>query len=286
MNRVDTLSKEPSVEFRGIFINDEEAMVKWSSYTSKDKTKGALSPETYERVFELMLRMKANTIWPSMMEAGSYFFEAKDQNGVAINPKNATDHGIYIGSSHCENMARNNYDEWYAWAEKNAEKYDIAKGHEFDYTVNPEAIEAYWMERLIESKDFNMIYTMGIRGVHDSPYQCRLLKDPSLENRVKFLQNIINRQRGMIKEVFGAEDAVKQIFVPYEETGEIYNGESKDGKERCAPLVLPEDIIVVVTEDNHGYMRQTPTQKELKREGGNGFYYHLAYQGSPRLTIG
>ncbi|MFI3277438.1 MAG: glycosyl hydrolase 115 family protein [Rikenellaceae bacterium] len=281
INPIDTLSKEPSVRFRGIFLNDEEAMIKWSGYTSKDKSKGAISPETYERVFELMLRLKANTIWPSMMEAGSYFFEFKDEHGVPINPRNATDHGIYIGTSHCENMARNNYDEWYEWAEKNAKKYNINERLEFDYTVNPKAIEAYWRERLEESKEFNMIYTMGIRGVHDSPYQCRLLKNPTLENRVKFLQNIINLQRQMIKEVFGSEDGAKQIFVPYEETGELYNGESKDGKEHCAPLDLPEDIIIVVTEDNHGYMRQTPTEKELKRKGGNGFYYHLAYQGSP-----
>lgn len=116
LTNCDVDPKEPTVRYRGIFINDEEAMINWSRLTSEDKTKGAISPETYKRVFELMLRLKANTLWPSMMEAGSYFFEFKDESGVAINPKNATDYGIYIGSSHCENMACNNYAEWYEWA--------------------------------------------------------------------------------------------------------------------------------------------------------------------------
>ncbi len=281
LESLNVISKEPSVRYRGIFINDEEALVQWSSMNTPGGMYKGITPESYERVFELMLRLKANSLWPSMMEAGSYFFEVKDENGVAVNPRNATDYGIYVGTSHCENMARNNYDEWYNWAELNREKYNINDLLEFDYTVNPKAIEAYWMERLVESKDFNMIYTMGIRGVHDSPYQCRLLENPTLENRVKFLQNVINRQRQMIKEVFGSEDAVPQIFVPYEETGELYNGESKDGKEKCKGLELPTDIMIVVTEDNHGYLRQTPTPKELKRKGGNGFYYHLAYQGGP-----
>ncbi len=275
------LPKSPSVKYRGIFLNDEEALIKWSGDTTKGGRDMGITPESYEHIFELILRLRANMLWPSMMEAGRFFFEMKDENGVAINPKNATDYGIYIGASHCEQMGRNNYDEWYNWADKNAEKYSIAEGHEFDYTVNPAAIEAYWRERLEESKDFNMIYTMGIRGVHDSPFQCRLLKNPTLENRVKLLQGVIDRQRQMIKEVFGSEDGARQIFVPYEETGEIYNGESKDGKEHCKGLDLPEDIIIVTTEDNHGYLRQTPTAKELLREGGNGFYYHLAYQGSP-----
>ncbi len=275
------LPHQPSVRYRGIFLNDEEALIKWSGNTTKGGRDMGITPESYEHIFELILRMKANMIWPSMMEAGRYFFEARDENGVAINPRNATDYGIFIGASHCEQMGRNNYDEWYNWAEKNAEKYNIAEGHEFDYTVNPTAIEAYWRERVEESKDFNMIYTIGIRGVHDSPYQCRLLENPTLENRVKFLQNVIDRQRQMIKEVFGSEDGARQIFVPYEETGELYNGESKDGSERCKGLDLPEDVIVVTTEDNHGYLRQTPTPKELLRKGGNGFYYHLAYQGSP-----
>lgn len=155
------------------------------------------------------------------------------------------------------------------------------KKFEFDYTVNKEAIEIYWMERLRESKDFNMIYTMGIRGVHDSPFQCRLLENPTLENRVKLLQKVINRQREMITEVFGREDAVPQIFVPYEETAELYNGETKNGEEKCQGLVLPEDIIIVSTEDNYGYLRQLPTESELARKGGCGIYYHLAYQGFP-----
>ncbi len=275
------LPHEPSVRFRAIFINDEEAMIKWSNNTTPGGENMGITPETYEKVFELMLRLKSNTIWPSMMEAGQFFFQAKDENGVAINPKNATDYGVYVGTSHCENMARNNYDEWYGWAEANAAKYNIDRELSFDYTVNPTAIEAYWQERLDECKNFNMIYTLGIRGVSDSAMLTANMKDKSLENRVKMLQKVITLQRQMIKETFGAEDAVPQIFVPYEETGELYNGESKNGKEKCKGLDIPEDVILVATEDNYGYVRQSPNERDLKRAGGNGIYYHLVYQGYP-----
>ncbi|KXX67040.1 glycosyl hydrolase 115 family protein [Flammeovirga sp. SJP92] len=275
------LPKEPSVKFRGIFINDEEALTQWSENTSKDKLHGNPSPEVYQRVFELLLRLKANTIWPAMMKRSSYFFESKNEDGKPINPLNAKKYGIYVGSSHCENMARNNYDEWHDWAEAHADQYDAKGVPVWDYTVNPKTIEAYWQERLEESKDYNMIYTLGIRGVHDSPFLYENLKNPTLENKVKLLQTVIDRQRQMIKETFGAEDAVPQVFVPYEETGELYNGESKDGKEKCEGVSIPEDVMMVWTEDNFGYARQLPRPYEQQRKGGNGIYYHLAYQGYP-----
>ncbi|MFI3290017.1 MAG: glycosyl hydrolase 115 family protein [Rikenellaceae bacterium] len=278
----DIAPHQPTVRYRGIFINDEEALIQWSRLTSKDKTTGAISVESYKRIFELMLRLKANMLWPSMMEAGSYFFEYRDENGVAVNPRNATDYGVFIGASHCEQMGRNNYAEWYEWAAQNEELFAEDDRHfEFDYTVNPKAIETYWMERLRECRDFNMIFTIGIRGVHDTPFMCRKLENPTLENRVKLLQGVIALQREMIKEVFGAEDAVPQIFVPYEETAELYNGENTSGTEKCQGLVIPEDVMVIPTEDNYGYLRQLPAQRELSRKGGTGIYYHLTYQGFP-----
>ncbi|MFI3285598.1 MAG: glycosyl hydrolase 115 family protein [Rikenellaceae bacterium] len=270
---------QPSVKYRGIFINDEEASIIWSQRNSKIKSQG-ITPETYKRIFELMTRLKINAFWPSMMEEGAFFFEAKDENGVAVNPKNATDYGVWVGTSHCENMARNNNAEWYEWADKNKHLFSDDL-HEFDYTVNPEAIEQYWRERLEESRNFNIIYTMGIRAVHDSAFKSRLMENPTLENRVKMLQKVLYRQRAIIKEVFGSENAVPQIFVPYEETAELYNGESKNGNEKCKGLDVPEDIILVSTDDNFSFLRQLPTKAELARRGGCGIYYHIAYQGNP-----
>ncbi len=281
MKSVLELPKEPSVKYRGVFINDEEAMITWSRLTSKQRDKGHISPEIYKRVFEYLLRNRANLLWPGMIETGSFFFKYRDENGVAINPKNATEYGIYIGASHCEQMGRNNYDEWYDWAAEHKDMYDAVGEPEWDYSVNPKAIEAYWMERITEAKDFNMIYTMGIRGVHDTPFIARNLKDQSIKSKVEMLQRVIDRQREMIKEVYGAADAVPQVFVPYEETGELYNGESHDGKDKCAPMNIPEDVIIVYTEDNHGFARQYATEKERKRKGGLGIYYHFCYQGSP-----
>ncbi len=281
MKGVLELPKEPSVRYRGVFINDEEAMINWSRLTSKQRDKGHISPEIYKHVFEYLLRNRANTLWPGMMEAGSFFFKYRDEKGVPINPKNATEYGIFIGASHCEQMGRNNYDEWYDWADTHVDMYDAVGTPEWDYSVNPKAIEAYWMERLVEAKQFNMIYTLGIRGVHDTPFFARKLKDQTLKSKVELVQHVIDRQREMIKEVYGSEDAVPQVFVPYEETGEIYNGESLDGKEKCAPMNIPEDVIIVYTEDNHGFARQFATEKERKRKGGLGIYYHFCYQGSP-----
>ncbi|MGL6313400.1 glycosyl hydrolase 115 family protein [Vibrio sp. WXL103] len=271
----------PSVRFRGIFINDEGAMTQWSGNTSIDKLHGNPSPEVYERVFELLLRMKANTLWPAMHGISNYFFEAKDDHGIAINPHLATEYGIYIGASHCENMGRNNLSEWWGWAAANKDKYDAEGLPIWDYSVNPLAIEAYWMERLVEAKDFNMIYTLGMRGVHDSPFKHENLINPTLADKSALLQKIIDRQREMIAEVFGAEDAVPQIFVPYEEVGELYNGESTNGEETSQGVDIPQDVIIVMTEDNFGYVRQTPRPHEQERVAGNGLYYHLAYQGYP-----
>ncbi len=281
LSDVLTLPKQPSVRYRGVFINDEEAMIQWSRFTSKQRDKGHISPELYKRVFEYLLRNRANLLWPGMIETGSYFFKYRDEYGVPINPKNATEYGLFIGASHCEQMGRNNYDEWYDWADQHVDMYDAKGTPEWDYSVNPKAIEAYWMERLKEAKQFNMIYTLGIRGVHDTPFFARNLKDQSLKSKVELIQRVIDRQREMIKEVYGSADAVPQVFVPYEETGELYNGESKDGREKCTPMNVPQDVIVVYTEDNHGFARQFATPKERARKGGLGIYYHFCYQGSP-----
>ncbi len=275
------LPKEPSVRYRGVFINDEEAMIQWSRLTSKQRDKGHISPEIYKHVFEYLLRNRANTLWPGMIETGSFFFKYRDEQGIAINPKNATEYGIYVGASHCEQMGRNNYYEWYDWAAEHKGMYDAKGEPEWDYSVNPKAIEAYWTEIVKDAKVFNMIYTLGIRGVHDTPFFARKLKDQTLKSKVELVQHVIDRQREIIKEVYGSADAVPQVFVPYEETGEIYNGESVDGKEKCAPMKLPEDVIVVYTEDNHGFARQFATAKERQRKGGLGIYYHFCYQGSP-----
>ncbi|WP_192870774.1 glycosyl hydrolase 115 family protein, partial [Agaribacterium haliotis] len=273
--------KEPSVKYRGVFINDEEALTTWSAITSLDKGNGHPSPEVYKRIFEMLLRLKANAIWPAMMDQSNHFFEARDANGVPINPRLATDFGIYVGTSHCEQMGRNNLDEWYDWANAHIDMYDAIGAPKWDYTVNPKAIEAYWQERLDEAKDFNMIYTLGMRGVHDSPFLYENLEDPSLENKVELLQTIIDRQRAMIKETFGAEDAVPQVFIPYEEAAELYNGESTDGTEKSKMLELPDDVMMVWTEDNYGYTRQLPGDREKAHPGGNGLYYHFHYQGWP-----
>lgn len=275
------LPVEPSVKYRGIFINDEEAMTQWSERTSPNEYDCHPSPEVYKRVFELLLRLKANAIWPAMMQRSAYFFEAKEADGTPVNARNAKEYGIYVGSSHCEQMARNNFAEWHDWAEEHANMYDAKGVPVWDYTVNPKTIEAYWQERINESKDYNMIYTLGIRGVHDSPFLYENMKNPTLEKKVALLQHVIDRQREMIKETFGSEDAVPQVFIPYEEAAELYNGETTDGREKCEGIKLPEDVMMVWTEDNFAFARQLPGEKELNHPGGNGLYYHLAYQGWP-----
>lgn len=246
---------EPSVRFRGIFINDEDwGMQPWAA-RGIDAKYNNIGPNTYAKVMELLLRLRANVLWPAMHLCSQAFWDNKENLPVAKK------YDIALGSSHCEQMLRDNEWEWRRY-EDGSGTYD-----NWNYVTNRDKIQRYWEERVIESKGFSAMYTLGMRGVHDwaiSGY-------PTTQDKVRGLTEIIDFQRSLLEKHIGDPTTVPQIFIPYKEVLDAYN----------AGLQVPEDVILTWVDDNHGYVRQLPTETEQQRSGGHGVYYHLSYWGTP-----
>jgi hypothetical protein len=244
-------SKAPSIKYRGIFLNDEDwGLRPWASKTFEPEL-GNIGPKTYAKIFELLLRLKANTIWPAMHEGTTAFFK------VPGNAKIAKAYQIVIGSSHAEPMLRNNVDEW----------KEKEMGH-FNYVSNKNKVLQYWEDRVKESKNVDAIYTIGMRGVHDS-------KMEGVKNNkegAELLKQVIADQRNLITKYINPDvEKVPQAFTVYKEVLDLY----EEG------LAVPDDISLVWTDDNYGYIRRLSNTQEQKRSGGGGVYYHASYWGRP-----
>jgi hypothetical protein len=240
----------PSVQYRGIFLNDEDlGLQPWAAKTF-DPELGDIGPKTYARVFELLLRLKANTLWPAMHGCTKAF------NLYPDNKRVADDYAIVMGSSHAEPMLRNNVTEW------------TDKPENYDYTKNADGVHKYWEERASANGRYENIYTLGMRGIHDSPIQ----GPKTSPERIKVLEQIFADQRAILAKHVNAEvTRVPQIFCPYKEVLTDYrNG-----------LKVPGDVTIVWPDDNFGYIRYLPTAEERKRPGGFGIYYHISYLGGP-----
>lgn len=244
------IGSEPSVKYRGIFLNDEDwGLQPWAAKTFEPES-GDIGPKTYTKIFELLLRLKANTLWPAMHEVTRAF------NSFRENPKVADDYAIVMGSSHAEPMLRSNTTEW------------KADNDDFNFVSNPQGVTAYWEERVRENGKFENIYTIGMRGIHDSP----LIGTRSQAERIPLLETIFGVQRGLMAKHTGKPaETIPQIFCPYKEVLADYR----------AGLKVPDDVTIVFPDDNFGYIRQFPNAEELKRKGGFGVYYHISYLGRP-----
>lgn len=252
-------SGEPSVKYRGIFINDEDwGLQPWAA-AKMDTLIKDIGPNTYAHVFELMLRLKANYIWPAMHPCTKAFYYYKE------NPKVADDYAIVVGGSHCEPMLRNNVFEW---AENFEQEYGKKPG-DWRYDLNKDEMYRYWDDRVKESVKYESVYTVGMRGIHDGSMPGP--KDP--DQKLKLLENVITDQRKIFKDDFKKEAAeIPQIFVPYKEVLGLYR----------RGMQLPDDITIIWPDDNHGYIRQLPNEQERKRVGRHGVYYHFSYWGTPQ----
>ena len=245
--------QSPSVEYRGIFINDEDwGMMPWSSQNYEPEGgKGVIGPKTHARIFELMLRLRANLFWPAMHECTQPFFLTKGNREMAAK------YGIYIGGSHCEPMACSTAGEW--------PRRGVGA---YDYVNNAQKVKEFWSARLDEVKEQPIVYTLGMRGVHDGKMQGA----KTLEEQRSVLQRVIGEQRQMLQEKVNEDlTQVPQVFIPYKEVQDIYD----------SGLEVPEDVCLMWCDDNYGYIKHFPTAEERNRKGGNGLYYHVSYWGRP-----
>lgn len=247
----------PSVQYRGIFINDEDwGMQPWAA-TNIDTDIKDIGPKTYALVFELMLRLKTNFLWPAMHPCTKAFYYYPE------NPKVANDYAIVVGASHCEPMNRNNVFEW---KQNFKSEYNKTPG-DWRYDTNKEQIYKYWDDRIKVSNDYENFYTVGMRGIHDSG----MPGPKDTKSKISLLENVINDQRKIFDTYYDGNTIVPQLFCPYKEVLTLY----KRG------LDLPDDVTIVWADDNHGYIRQLSNSEEQKRSGGSGVYYHISYWGKP-----
>lgn len=248
-----SLDCSPSVKYRGIFINDEDwGLMPWSSknYEPSDIA-GHIGPKTNAKIFELMLRLRANAYWPAMHECSVPFFLIDGNREIADK------YGIYIGGSHCEPMACSTAGEWPR----------RGKG-DYDYVSNSASVYKFWEKRAKEVAGQEILYTIGMRGVHDGAMNGA----KTVEEQKAVLERVICDQRRLLADNVNADvTKVPQVFIPYKEVLDIYN----------AGLDVPEDVTLMWCDDNYGYIRHFPTEMERNRKGGNGIYYHVSYWGRP-----
>ncbi|WP_229421031.1 glycosyl hydrolase 115 family protein [Telluria antibiotica] len=245
----------PEVKYRGIFVNDEDwGMHAWAKQTFEPEA-GGIGPKTYEKIFELMLRLRLNTIWPAMHEVSREF------HAVRENVVLADKYGIVAGASHCEPMLYNNV----KWNQKTRGPWN--------YLTNRDAIYKTWEEQATTRGGMEGMWTLGIRGIHDQGMQT---PPGDMPGKLKLMGDVIRDQRSLIqRHVTTKWGPVAQAFVPYKEVLPIYD----------AGLALPDDVTLVWTDDNFGYIRRLSSPDERKRAGGAGVYWHLSYYGGPHSYL-
>lgn len=244
-------SKEPSVKFRGIFINDEDwGLYRWSK-NNFEKERGNFGPKTYAKVCELLLRLQANYLCPAMHDASMAFHRVPENRLVADS------FAIFMGASHCEPLLFNTASEW---------KRD--KMGEWDYINNKAGVDSVLKSRVKECAPFENVYTLALRGLHDRAMNA----GNDMSARKQMLQEALMSQRKMLVDVIGKRAGeIPQAFTPYKEVLDVYD----EG------LELPEDVTIVWPDDNYGYMKRLSNPKEQKRSGRSGVYYHSSYLGKP-----
>ncbi len=255
-------SKEPSVKYRGFFINDE-----WPSFGGWTCEKfGDFNAKMYDHVFELLLRMKGNYLWPAMWSASFPL----DGPGLA-NAELADTYGVVMGTSHHEPCLRAS-EEW-----DKVRGPETRFGNEWNYYTNRDGLLTYWEEGLARSGKFENIITIGMRGERDTSM---LGPDATLEQNISLLKDIITEQRKLIaKHVNEDTTQVPQMLALYKEVEAYYYGdESTAGLKDWDGL---DGVTLMLCEDNFGNMRTLPKEELRERKGGYGMYYHFDYHGGP-----
>ncbi|MBB3206174.1 lysophospholipase L1-like esterase [Rhodopirellula rubra] len=240
----------PKVKYRGIFINDEEpAFGRWS----REKF-GGINSKMYSHVFELILRLRGNYLWPAMWSSG--FGETDAQN-----PKVANEYGIVVGTSHHEPMMRA-HQEW----SRHKNEYGNGK---WNYGLNTEGLQKFFREGIQRTKDFDNLVTVGMRGDGDAP----MTQQGQEASNIDLMERIVADQREILADIVNPDVTnVPQIWALYKEVADYYQH----------GMQVPDDVTLLWCDDNWGNIRRMPTREERNRAGGAGVYYHFDYVGSPR----
>lgn len=243
-------SGEPAVKYRGIFINDEEPCFgPWA----REKF-GGVNSRMYAHLFELILRLRGNYLWPAMW--GKAFNEDDPEN-----PRLADEYGIVMGTSHHEPMIR-------AQAEWTRQRSRFGNGA-WNYATNEEGLRAFWEEGIRRNKDYESLVTIGMRGDGDEP----MIKGGDMESNVVLLERIVADQRKLLADIINPDVArVPQLWALYKEVADYY----------AHGMKVPDDVTLLWCDDNWGNIRRLPTPQERGRSGRAGIYYHFDYVGSPR----
>ncbi len=267
------MQPSPKVKYRGIFINDEfPSMTAWA----RNKF-GGMNSKMYAHMFELLLRLKANCLWPAMWGSFKEYKPLvpilKDENGRyegncfneddTENPRLADEYGIVMGTSHHEPMMRSQQ-EWI----RHKQSYGNA---EWNWQTNKEAITRFFTEGMQNAKNYENLVTIGMRGDEDRP----MVDAGSREANFRQMEEIMAAQRKIIAKTTGKPAAeTPQVWTLYSEVLDYYD----------QGLKVPDDVIVMLCDDNFGHVRRLPYFGTEKHKGGYGMYYHVGYYGAPRAS--
>lgn len=249
--------QQPSVAYRGIFLNDEDWSLRHWSYTTFEPAPfGHIGLKTYKKIFQLLLRLRANAVWPAMHEGTVAFFKIPGAKAMADSC------GIVVGTSHCEPLLRNNVGEW-----------NTKERGAFNYRTNREAVQQYWIERLQEvRKSKDNMFTIGMRGIHDSSMEGYHTE----QEKFDALQQVINDQQDLLRKHIGDPAKQMQVFVPYKEVLQLYE----------KGLQVPDYVTLMWCDDNYGYMTRLSDAQEQQRKGGGGSLLSPVILGtSARLSV-
>lgn len=254
------ISKEPSVKYRGIFINDEwPAFGNWAM-----EHFGGLNAKMYEHVFELILRLKGNYLWPAMWKTN---FNCEGP-GI-LNAELADELGIVMGTSHHEPCMRNG--EEYSQVRGK----DSIYGDAWNFITNREGISRFWEDGLKRNREFENVITLGMRGEQDTKI---LGEKATLADNIALLKDVIKEQNQLIqKNVCEDLSEASRVFVVFTEVEDFFYGDE------TTPGLLGDKeldgVTVMLSDDNFGNLRCVPTEKMQNHPGGYGLYYHLDFHG-------
>ncbi len=253
------ISKEPSVRYRGFFINDEQPCFgEWAKEKYGSCRPG---PELYEKIFELLLRLKGNYLWPAMWRSDFTLDHIE-------NAQLANEMGVIMGASHHEPCCRSGQ-EFQTLRHDNPQY-----GTEWSFLSNPNGIAEFWKDGLIRNKDFENLITIGMRGENDSYL---MPEDATLKDNIDVLKKAIIKQKELIAEYAPSEHP--QLLALYKEVEDYYYGD--ENTEGLKDWELLDNDIMMLCDDNFANVRTLPDEKMRKKPGGFGMYYHFDYFGEP-----